>query len=244
MNTGADPKFGHGSPGWVLAFGGGKPPVIDRPFDDSPAQAAGLQPGDTILAAAGQEPINLLEFQLLIETSAGREVEIKVDRGGRQLPLTVVPELEQGRGRIGVQFLPQALEREPLSLGQAARESLRANLTLSKTLFVVLRRLVTAELPLKSMSGPIGIAQVARQAFIAGPDTFLYLLGFFSLQLGILNLLPIPVLDGGHILILGVESVMRRDLSDRIKERVMQAGFVFLLAFMGIIIYLDVMKSL
>ena len=66
----------------------------------------------------------------------------------------------------------------------------------------------------------------------------------FSLQLGILNLLPIPVLDGGHILILAVEGVMRRDLSARIKERVMQVGFVFLLAFMGVIIYLDVAKIL
>ena len=96
---------------------------------------------------------------------------------------------------------------------------------------------------LHTMSGPIGIAQVARQALEMGPEWFLRLLGFFSLQLGILNLLPIPVLDGGHILILGVESVMRRDLSERIKERVMQAGFIFLLAFMSLIIYLDVVKS-
>ncbi len=92
------------------------------------------------------------------------------------------------------------------------------------------------------MSGPIGIAQVARRALELGPQQFLFLLAFFSLQLGILNLLPIPVLDGGHILILGVEGVIRRDLSEIVKERVMQAGFVFLLAFMGVIIVLDIVK--
>ena len=110
-------------------------------------------------------------------------------------------------------------------------------------LFVVLKRLVTTEVPLRSMSGPIGIAQFARQALIAGFDSFLMLLGFFSLQLGILNLLPIPVLDGGHILILLVEGLIRRDLSENVKEWVMRAGFVFLVAFMSVIVVLDVVKS-
>ena len=78
------------------------------------------------------------------------------------------------------------------------------------------------------MSGPVGISQVARQALISGPDAFLYLLAFFSLQLGILNLMPIPILDGGHILILTIEGAMRRNLSETVKERVMQVGLVFL----------------
>ena len=86
--------------------------------------------------------------------------------------------------------------------------------------------------------------QVARESLISGPRQFLYLLAFFSLQLGILNLLPIPVLDGGHILILMVEGVIRRELPEIVKERVMQAGFVFLLAFMGLIVVLDIVKSI
>ena len=77
---------------------------------------------------------------------------------------------------------------------------------------------------------------------ITSPKNVLWLLAFFSLQLGILNLLPIPVLDGGHILILGVEGLTRRDLSERLKERVMQLGFVFLLAFMGVVIFMDISK--
>ena len=113
---------------------------------------------------------------------------------------------------------------------------------MSKTLFVILKRLVTGRVSTKTLTGPIGIAGVARDALFAGFERFLFLLAFFSLQLGILNLLPIPVLDGGHILILGIESVIRRELSEKLKERVIQAGFVFLLAFMGLIIIQDVIK--
>ena len=129
-----------------------------------------------------------------------------------------------------------------LTLLEAARESLKENLSNSLMLFHVLKRMITREVPLKSVSGPIGIAKVARDALLASPRHFIWLLGFFSLQLGILNLMPIPVLDGGHIMILGLEGLMRRELSDRIKERVMQLGFVFLLAFMSIVIYLDILK--
>ena len=83
---------------------------------------------------------------------------------------------------------------------------------------------------------------MSREAVRAG-ESFLTFLALISLQLGILNLLPVPVLDGGHILILGIEGVLRRDLSDKVKERVMQVGFVFLLAFFGLVIVFDFMKA-
>jgi regulator of sigma E protease len=243
MNTGADPRFGWGSPGWSLSLGDDDPAVIASVEKGDRAEQAGLEPGDKVLAAGGREPISQIELRLLLMAAAEREIELRVLRDGAERTLTVVPRDNEGRGFIGVNFVPQAFPRVPLSVWESAEESLAKNLSWSKTLFVVLKRLVSTELPLRSMSGPIGIAQVARSALAAGFETFLWLLAFFSLQLGILNLLPIPVLDGGHILILLVESVMRRDLSERVKERVMQAGLVFLLAFMGVIVYLDVVKS-
>ena len=94
---------------------------------------------------------------------------------------------------------------------------------------------------MRALSGPIEIAQFSRQA-VTGWETFLSFLAFISLQLGILNLLPIPVLDGGRILILLVEGVMRRDLSARVKERVMQVGLLFLLAFFAVVFTLDIIK--
>lgn len=242
LNTGEDPVMKHGSPGWALSWS--DVPTIGTLIGGDPADEAGLLSGDRILAAGGIEPINEVELRNLLQASPEVELPLLVEREGEVISLTVTPKDQGGSGWIGVGFVPAETVTRKLSIGAAAVESVNANIYLSKTLFVVLKRLVTGGLSLRTMSGPIGIAQVSRQALESGADSFLNLLAFFSLQLGILNLLPIPVLDGGHILILLVEGVMRRDLSEGIKDRVMQAGFVFLVAFMGVIIYLDIVKSL
>ncbi|NIM01083.1 MAG: RIP metalloprotease RseP [Acidobacteria bacterium] len=243
MFTGEDPKFKMGIPGWRLG-GADEVPTLLEVLPGSPAEAAGLQADDVIVAAGGQDEIGQLELRQMIQQAPGMAIDLQVDRAGERIALTVTPRAgDDGKGVIGVHFVPFEAPRVSLSVGQAAAESLRQNIVLSKTLFVVLKRLVTREVSVRSMSGPIGIAQVANSALEQGPRVFLYLLAFFSLQLGILNLLPIPVLDGGHILILFVEGILRRDLPEIVKERVMQAGFVFLLAFMGLIVVLDIVKS-
>lgn len=247
-----DPQLKQGDPGWLLSWVAR--PMVGTVIEGGVAAAAGLEVGDRILAARGsmqgpdglyeKEPVSEPELRGILEAHAEQPVILTVERGARVLDIEVVPRAEGKVGKIGVSFSPAETVQRSLSVTEAAVESWRTNIYLSQTLFVVLKRLVTGGLSLRTMSGPIGIAQVSRQALDRGAREFLYLLGFFSLQLGILNLLPIPVLDGGHILILLIESVARRDLSERIKERVMQAGFVFLLAFMGVIIYLDIMKTL
>lgn len=245
MATGLDPVDGTGDPGFGVSWMGGAAAVLEKVNEGEPADQAGLRPGDEIVAAGGREGIGRLEVRLLLIESAGKTVSLGVMRDGERIDLDVVPKHVEGHGgMIGVQFTRIILPRVDLTIGQAAAESVATNLALSKTLFVVLKRLVTGRVSTKTLSGPIGIARVAKDALQAGGETFLYLLGFFSLQLGILNLLPIPVLDGGHILILGVESVMRRDLSEMIKERVMQVGLVFLLLFMGLVIVQDIVKTL
>jgi regulator of sigma E protease len=251
LKTGEDPQLRQGAPGWLLTWAAR--PMIGTVVEGGAAEAAGIEVGDRILAARGtapmpdgghdKDPVTETELRAILEANPDQSVRLQVERGEQVLELELVPKPEGKVGKIGVQFLPAETVHRSLSLTEAAAESWRANIYLSKTLFVVLKRLVTGGLSLRTMSGPIGIAQVSKQALTSGPRDFLYLLGFFSLQLGILNLLPIPVLDGGHILILLIEGVARRDLSDRIKERVMQVGFVFLLAFMGVIIYLDIMKT-
>ena len=127
--------------------------------------------------------------------------------------------------------------------GVAGNAGLYVGQVFPTLLFALLGRLVTRDIPVRALSGPIEIAQISRQ-MIVSLQSFLGLLAFISLQLGILNLLPIPVLDGGHILILGVEGAMRRELPDRIKERVMLAGLVFLLALFSVVIFFDVDKLL
>jgi len=242
--TGADPKLGMGDPGWRISGAGGGAPVIGGVVPGGAAEEGGLRSGDRIVGGGSKQPITGTELQLLLKASVGKDVTLQVDRDGEIIPIVVRPRPSENGRTIGIDFVAEPIEPTPVSIGQAAVESMRWNLNLSKTLFVVLKRMVTAELSIKTFSGPVGISQVARQALISGPDAFLYLLAFFSLQLGILNLMPIPILDGGHILILTIEGVMRRNIPERVKERVMQVGLVFLIAFMGVIIFLDVVKSL
>jgi regulator of sigma E protease len=232
-----------GSPGWALSIGDGQPAVVATATAEEPAFEAGLRPGDRILAVEGQEPISELELRLLLLASPEKELAFKIERGAELLHFSVTPRVgDNAGGYIGVGFVPVTYPHRALSLVEAAAEAWNTNITLSKTLFVVLKRLVTRELSLRTMSSPIGIAQIARQALFQGPEVFIWLLAFFSLQLGILNLLPIPVLDGGHILILLLESLFRRELSDKVKERVAQVGLAFLVVLMGAIIVLDIIK--
>jgi regulator of sigma E protease len=233
-----DPVQGHGAqPGWGLSWGG--TPLISIVTSGDRADRAGIRNGDRVLGVDDLEPISRLELFQVIRDSAERELRFKIEREGRIVSLPVVPRDDDGVGKIGVNI---SAARRQMGLLEAAGESVRVNLFNSMMLFHVLKGMLTKDVPLKSVSGPIGIAQVARDALRTGPEAFLWLLGFFSLQLGILNLLPIPVLDGGHIMILGVEGLMRRELSERVKERVMMAGLAFLLLFMSAVIVNDVIK--
>jgi regulator of sigma E protease len=240
LQTGADPVQGHGDPGFLLSMA--VTPTISVVLPDTPAEGVGLQAGDRILAGNEQQSISEIELRQLIVDHPEESIELEIERGGEVISLSITPRNDDGEGRIGVGFMSAETIVVQLSASEALRESVLWNLDLSKTVFVILKRLVTRELPIKTLSSPIGIAQIAREAFISGIDDILYILAFLSLQLGILNLLPIPVLDGGHILILGIEGVMRRDLSPGLKERVIMVGFIFLLSFMGLIIVYDLMK--
>ena len=242
MNTGADPRYHLGDPGWRTIVENPGQPVIDMVLGGYPAEKAGIRSGDKVLAADGQEPIDEVRLRAILTASAGREVALKIAREGKTLDLAVTPRSESGRGVVGVVFKTAALVHVDYGPVAAAAESVRVNLELSKTLFRTLQKLLRRQISVRAFSGPIEIARVSREA-VKRLESFLAFLAFVSLQLGILNLLPIPVLDGGHILILCVEGIMRRDLSETVKERVMQVGLVFLLLFFSTIIYFDVIKT-
>lgn len=228
------------NPGWNLDWGSAGVEIVETTAG-SRGEEAGILVGDLIVAANGEAPIGQVRLREILADHPERAVELEIVRGEERIELTVVPEDHAGKGLVGI-GLQEPMVTRKLGWGEAARESVAVNVENSKMLFAVLKRMVTGEVPIKTVSGPIGIARYARRAIETSPSTVFWLLGFFSLQLGILNLLPIPVLDGGHIAILGIESVLRRDLSDRVKERVMQAGLVFLLGFMVLIFALDIGK--
>lgn len=242
MGTGADPKGGHGSPGWVLGWQASEPPTVQDVAADSPAEQAGIQRGDRIVAAEGREGIGQLELRAILEASAGSAVDLEIERQGKTMVVPVVPRSENGKGRIGVAFAVGEGTRRHLGVLGSAAASLRENTANSVMLFAILKRLVTGQVPAKALSGPIGIGVAARDAMSRGFESALAFLAFISLQLGILNLLPIPVLDGGHIFLLGIESILRRDLSMKLKERVIQVGFALLLVLFAFVLFWDIDK--
>ena len=241
LNTGLEPRYHLGYPGWQIIQEGTDPPIIDAVVEGSPAQDVGLEAGDRIVGVDGQEPVQEVRLREILAASPGKEVHLKLERDGKVFQVTVVPRLEDDRGLLGVRFRPAGYVHLELTLGQAFVASLRINLAMTQMVFKTLRKLIRGDISMRVLSGPIEIARVSGE-MVRGFQPFLTFLAFISLQLGVLNLLPIPVLDGGHIFILGVEGLIRRDLSDRVKERVMQAGLVFLIAFFGVVIYFDLIK--
>ena len=242
IDTGSDPRYHLGFPGWLLVNASSEPPVIEHVEPGAPAAKVGLRTGDRVVGVDDRQGIDEIELRALLAASPGRPVTLAIARGTERLSVRLTPRNEDGRGKIGVNFRPSGLVHRDLGVGEAAREAWQWNVDLTRNLFTTLGKLFRSEISLRAFSGPIEIARVSREA-VRTFESFLYLLAFISLQLGILNLLPIPVLDGGHLLILGIESVMRRDMSEKVKERAMQVGFVFLLAFFSVIIAFDVIKA-
>jgi regulator of sigma E protease len=242
MGTGHDALYHLGWPGWRIVQEGNGPPRVDMVMGSSPASRAGLTRGDRIVAIEGRVPQGELEIRAILERSAGRAVTMAIERDGARRDITVTPADEDGKGKIGVVFADGNRVHRELSVGAAFVASLGWVGDTTQTVFQTLGKLMTLQISMRALSGPIEIARVSREA-VRGLEPFFMLLGLISLQLGILNLMPIPVLDGGHILILGLEGLMRRDFSERVKERVMTVGFVFLLAFFGVVIFFDILKA-
>ena len=242
MDTGHDAMYHLGWPGWRIVQEGNGPPRVDMVMGSSPASRAGLERGDRITGIEGRVPQGELEIRAILERSAGKPVAMTIERDGTKSDLTVTPADEDGKGKIGVIFADGNRVHRELGAGQAFVAACGWAGDTTQTVFQTLRKLVTAQISMRALSGPIEIARVSREA-VRGAEPFFMLLALISLQLGILNLMPIPVLDGGHILILALEGLLRRDFSDRVKERVMTVGFVFLLAFFGVVIFYDILKA-
>ena len=218
------------------------PALVAEVEPGMPASEAGLQPGDQILRING-EPIFFYGVATrIIHGSAGETVQLSILRDGQEQETSLIPAERDGEGMIGVRWsIPETIRKYPLPGAVAA--SLRWNWKNVDLVFTTIGKLLSGALNMRTMSGPIDIYKISGQTFRAGWIPFVQFMALVSLQLGIINLFPFPVLDGGHILILLVEGVARRDLSLKIKERMMQVGFYLLLLLMGTVIYLDISKN-
>jgi|HigsolmetaAR202D_1030399.scaffolds.fasta_scaffold08494_2 RIP metalloprotease RseP len=236
-----DEKNGIGYAGWY----GQAEIQIERMLPDMDAARSGLQPGDVIVSV-NKVPIHTIhKLHEVIRASNGQPVEILYSRNGVRNRVMVTPTLnkEENRWMIGVQLTPRLVITQ-LSLPDAFRESIRQNVRNATLIYQFLVGIVEQRMSPKSISGPIGIAQISGDMAREGAVAFLGLMAMVSLNLAIFNLLPVPVLDGGTILLLLVEIVMRRDLSVAVKEAVFKLGFVFLMAVVVFVMYNDITKIL
>jgi len=220
---------------------------IDQISPGSPAEQAGLKAHDAIAAVDGRAFHTVPTLLDYMKSGQGKAIVLTVLRDGRELPpVTVHPFQQDGQWRLG--FVPAQppdipVRIQPMKLAAAIDSSQVFCGENSQMIIKVLERLLTRKVSVKQLSGPVGIAVAAGQAAQA-KEWFpkFGLAASISLNLGILNLLPFPILDGGLILMLLIESVMRRDISMIVKERIYQAAFVVLVAFFAFIMFNDVSK--
>jgi regulator of sigma E protease len=216
---------------------------------DMPAEKAGLKKGDQIISVNGEPVRSVLRFHDAIRNSGGKAVSIELERHGARQVITVTPVFSKTekpeRWMIGAMVEPQInFETTRLSFPDALGESLRQNYKGATLIYQLLGKMLQRNMSPKSLTGPIGIAQLSGEAAREGPSQFFSLMAVVSLNLAIFNLLPIPILDGGVILMLVIEMLMRRDMSLQVKEAVFKVGFVFIMVIVAFVIYNDISKML
>ena len=222
-------------------------PITDLDPPGMPAEKAGMKLGDEIVSVDGQPIVGLEAMIESLKRTKDKPIQITVRRDGQLLNFTVQPVLSDIRGdqryRVGIGSAPMKVSSLPFAA--AFRRSVEQNKQGSLLILELVQKMIQRKISIRSIEGPIGIGRAAGQAASKkGWTPLLELTAGISLNLGIFNLLPIPIMDGGVILLLFVESLIRRDISLRIKERIYQAAFVFLVLFAVMVIYNDVAKML
>lgn len=230
------------------------PSKIGAVESGSPAEQAGLRPGDRITAIGG-EPVGSwqdITREIPRQAVAGQALAIELERGGQSLALEIRPETQSGRPIIGIgPSEPDAAQREaaeraftvirhgPLEgIGAAAGETWR----LTTGSLGILGRMITGQASLGNLSGPITIAQLAGTSASQGISRFLYLLGLISLSLAIINLMPIPMLDGGHLLYYLIEAIKGSPVSEQTQVAGQYVGLLLIMCLMGLAIFNDILR--
>jgi regulator of sigma E protease len=221
--------------------------IIGSVTPGMPAERSGLQPGDEVLKVNGNPLASGSEFPSLVEKSQGSPLDLEIRRGDRTIHIEVRPQqvgVKNGvtQWQIGVGLQVGEIVNRRLPFGAAITESIAMNTLMSRQVAFVVVELFRGNISLKQLEGPLGIARESGRAARQGASELLKLMAMIGINLAILNLLPIPPLDGGHILLLFIEATMRRDLSIRVKERFVTVSMVFLLLVFAIVMYNDVLR--
>lgn len=223
-------------------------PVVGGLSEGYPASEAGLLTGDKIVTINEIEVVDWKGMSEIIRASNGEKLNIVVLRGDEKLQFTITPKVGEGIGEdfsptqyymIGISPTMELQRNGPIKAMWLGME--QAGMITALT-FKVIAKMFTGDIPLNNLGGPILIAQVAGEAGKGGLTQFLGFLGLISINLGILNLLPVPVLDGGHLLFFFIEAVIRRPINLRVKEIALQIGLLLLVMLMIMAFYFDIAR--
>ncbi len=238
---------------FAVIFMTGQPALttkIGKVMENTPAQAAGLAAGDKITAIDGQE-VALWEDLLKIVHRSGKELIFTVERGSGRFDVPILPKKQDSRGffgkKISIAFVGVAPSSEVVYVKNGFFQAIALGAervwTLTTMIFYSLGLMITGALSFKeSVTGPIGIFFMTQQAAQMGVAYLFYFMGSLSVSLFVLNLLPIPVLDGGHVLFILIERIKGSPLKESVKERMTQGGLIVLLALMGFVIFQDIAR--
>ncbi len=229
--------------------------VVQEVPADSAGGRAGLRPGDRVLSVDAQPVVNMMDFQSLVSSAPGRDISIEVERGGARLRIVaaVARVMEQGRpiGRLGI-MLEEGARTWPPGLVAMRRSGpldavvigVKKTWEMSSLTVQMLWRIVTGQVSAKNISGPISIAEFAGISAYLGITAFIAFLAIISVSLGVLNLMPVPLLDGGQIVYQLVEAVKGSPLSERAQNFGQQVGIALLVVLMSLAFYNDISRHL
>ena len=222
--------------------------VISSVVEGGPASAAGLEVGDKIVRVdSGEESADSLETIIaLIASKEGSSVEFHIQRDEDIFMTTVIPELIDDQVRVGILIspgFPDETRRVKYGIFEAIGRASQRCYQITVLTLQLVGKLLTGETSIKTMAGPIEIAKFSGRAAAEGVTALMGFMSLISLQLGIFNLFPIPILDGGIIALLLVEGILGRDLSLKAKERIFKVGFLFLVFLMSLVIFNDISRN-
>ncbi|THB73754.1 MAG: RIP metalloprotease RseP [Desulfobacteraceae bacterium] len=225
-------------------------PEIGKVFDESPAFEAGIQPGDIILEIDGKPIDSFDQVSSIIRQGNGAPMNILLERGDSRVPVTVMPRIGPGKDELGQDTQRYLIGistsgeffHKRLNPFQAMGHSLSNNYMIIRLTIISVGRMITGNLSLDNLSGPIMIAKEAGKQAKAGMVDFVSFIAIISISIGLINLFPIPVLDGGHLMFFAIEAITRRPVNERVRGILTQMGMAMLLILMVFVFYNDISR--
>jgi regulator of sigma E protease len=222
-------------------------PVIETVAPNSPAERGGLKPGDKFISYDGVPIQSWYQVTDLISQRHDHPIQITISRNGHAMNLLVKPEYKDLGDGAGIRWsvgMNQHIDmiQKDRGIVDSIAFSLWFNQRLARQMLDLVGQLFVGKVSLKEVQGPVGIVSMSGKAARAGFGSLMSMMALISLNLAVVNLLPFPILDGGHITMLAVEGALRHDLSIKAKERFIQVGFVFILVVFALVMYNDVLR--